>query len=106
MRRLLRPVLRWVLVLAGALIGSYAGRAAAAAMRGEEVQPLLRVTPGDLFRADLMPGMMAAELIGKFVDLSPTTAALVAAAGSAVAAFADGPFVGRDDEPAWGGDYD
>lgn len=87
---------RWLLVLGGAVVGSYGGRVAAAALRGEPVQPLLRLNRSAVLRPDVVPGFLAVEVTGRFFKLGPWTAALVAVAGAAAAAFAEGPFVSRD----------
>jgi hypothetical protein len=87
---------RWVLVLGGAVVGSYGGRVAAAAMRGEPVQPLLRLNRTAVLRPDVVPGFLAVEVTGRFFKLGPWTAALVAVAGAAAAAFAEGPFVSHN----------
>jgi hypothetical protein len=92
--------LRWVLTLGGAIIGSYGGRIAAAALRGEPVEPLLHPNRAALMRPDVVPGFLAVELIGKILKLGPWSAALVAAAAAAAAAFAEGPIVsGKRDQP-------
>jgi hypothetical protein len=92
--------LRWVLVLCGAALGSYGGRIAAAKLRGEPVQPLLRLDRALVLRPDVVPGFLAVEFIGKVLRLGPWSAALVAAAAAAAAAVAEGPIVsGTRDEP-------
>jgi hypothetical protein len=87
---------RWFLVMVGAVVGSYGGRVAAAAMRGEPVQPLLRLNQTAVLRPDIVPGFLAVEVTGRFFKLGPWTAALVAVAGAAAAAFAEGPFVSQN----------
>jgi hypothetical protein len=99
-RGIVNAALRWVLVLCGAVLGSYAGRIAAAAARGEPVEPLLRLDRAVLMRPDVVPGFLAVEFIGKLVKLGPWSAGLVAAAAAAAAAFAEGPVVTREqDQP-------
>jgi hypothetical protein len=104
---LFKPLVRWLFVLAGAVIGSYAGRVAAAAYRGEPVEPLLRLDRAALMRPDVVPGFLAVEFAGKVLGLGPLSAGVVAAAAAGAAAFLDGPFVARDKEadvrPAAGG---
>ena len=91
--------IRWVFVLIGAVLGSYGGRVAAAAYRGEPVEPLLRLDRAALMRPDVVPGFLAVEFLGKVLKLGPWSAGLVAAAAAAAAAFAEGPFVsGRGGE--------
>src|SRR5688572_4410180 len=70
--------LRWVLVLCGAALGSYGGRIAAAKLRGEPVQPLLRLDRALVLRPDVVPGFLAVEFIGKVLRLGPWSSALVA----------------------------
>lgn len=89
---------RWVLVGGGALAGSYGGRIAAAALRGEPVEPLLRIDRASLLRPDMAPGIMAAEIAGRLLRLGPWSAALVAAAGAAAAVLAEGPLTRPDDD--------
>ena len=91
---------RWVFVLLGAALGSYGGRIAAAAMRGEPVEPLVRFEPASVLRADVVPGFLAVELAGKLLKLGPWSAALVAAAASVAAAFAEGPLIDRGEDGA------
>jgi hypothetical protein len=91
--RVLKPVLRWLLVVIGAAIGSYAGRVAAAALRGEPVQPLLRPDRVLVMRHDLVPGFVAVELLGRLLKLGLWGSGLVAAVAAAAAAFVDGPIV-------------
>ena len=90
-------VVRWALVLGGAAAGSYGGRLAAARVRGEPVEPLLRLDRSALLRPDVVPGFMAVELLGRVLKLGPWSAAAVAATGAAAAAFAEGPFVDEFD---------
>lgn len=96
---LLKSLVRWLFVLAGAAVGSYTGRAVAAALRGEPVRPLLRLDRVALVRQDLVPGFVAVELLGRLLKLGPWGAALVAAVAAAAAAFVDGPLV-REEEAA------
>ncbi len=98
MGALLKPILRWVFVMAGAVLGSYGGRIAAAAYRGEPVEPLLRLDRAALMRPDAVPGFLAVELVGKVLNLGPWSAGIVAAAAAA-AAFVEGPFVPRRPRP-------
>ena len=97
---LLTAPLRWVFVLVGAALGSYGGRIAAAAMRGEPIEPLLRFEPASILRSDVVPGFLAVELAGKLLKLGPWSAAVVAAAASAAAAFAEGPLIDRGEDGA------
>lgn len=100
-KALRNSALRWVLVLCGAVIGSYGGRIAAAALRGEPIEPLVRLNRTALMRPDVVPGFLAVEFLGKVVKLGPWSAGLVAAAGAAAAALAEGPIVAgkREDPP-------
>ena len=86
-------IVRWLWVLCGAAAGSYGGRVAAAQMRGEPVEPLLKLDQAAVLRTDVVPGFLAVEIAGRFLKLGPRSAALLAAAAAAAAAFADGPFV-------------
>jgi hypothetical protein len=101
---LFKPVVKWLCVLLGTLIGSYGGRIAAAYYRGEPVESLLTIDRAALMRPDIVPGFVAVELVDKVVKLGPWSAALVAATAAAAATLAEGPFVsgrGRDDrQPA------
>jgi hypothetical protein len=90
---LVKPVVKWVFVLLGAIVGSYGGRVAAAYYRGEPVEPLLALDRTAVMRPDIVPGFVAVELVDKIVKLGPWSAAVVAAAAAAAAAFAEGPFV-------------
>ena len=98
---LIGPAVRWLFVLCGAAVGSYGGRLAAAALRGEPVEPLLKLDRAAIMRPDVVPGFLAVEIAGKFLKLSPWSAALVAAAAAAAAALADGPLVDArgEDQP-------
>lgn len=98
-RGMSNSALRWVLVLCGALIGSYGGRIGAAALRGEPIEPLLRFDKSALMRPDVVPGFLAVEFVGKVLKLSPLSAGLIAAAAAAAAAFAEGPIVKDDSDP-------
>ena len=91
-----RP-LRWLLVMAGAIVGSYAGRVAGAAWRGEPVEPLLTIDRQTILRPDTVPGFLAVEIVGRLTRLTPLGAALVAAVATGVVAFLDGP-LDRNDE--------
>ena len=97
-------LVRWLFVLCGAVLGSYGGRLAAAAYRGEPVEPLMRLDRAALMRPDVVPGFLAVEFIGKVLKLGPWSAGLVAATTAAAAAFAEGPLVsgrgGEDLRPA------
>jgi hypothetical protein len=98
---LFTPAVKWLVVLVGALAGSYGGRIAAAYYRGEPVEALLKVDRSTLMRPDIVPGFVAVELVGKVIKLNPLGAALVAAAAAAAATLAEGPFVsgrGQDDQ--------
>ena len=96
---MLHGLLRWFFTLAGAAIGSHGGRIAAAALRGEETQPLLMLDRAALLRPDLVPGFLAVEIVGKLLKLGPWSSALVAAAGAAAGALAEGPLVSRPSGP-------
>jgi hypothetical protein len=97
-RSLGNSIFRWTLVFVGATLGSYAGRVAATAVRGEPVEPLLWFDRSMLMRPDAVPGFLAVELIGKLLRLGPWSSALVAAAAAAAAAFVEGPLVRPDAE--------
>ena len=92
--------LRCVFVRFGAALGSYGGRFSAAAMRGEPLEPFLRFEPASVLRSDVVPGFLAVELVGKLLKLGPWSAAFLAAAASAAAAFADGPLIDRGESGA------
>jgi len=89
---LFKPLVRWVFVLVGAVAGGYGGRVAAAYYRGEPVELLLKLDRAALMRPDVVPGFVAVELVGKVFQLGPLSAALVAGAATATAAFLEGPF--------------
>lgn len=88
-----RSAMRPLLMVVGALVGSYGGRLAAAKLHGEPVAPLLRVDRSTLLKADIVPGYMAAELVAKLLNLGPVNAAVVAMAAGGASAFVGGPFV-------------
>jgi hypothetical protein len=96
-----RP-LRWLFVMAGAIVGSYAGRVAGAAWRGEAVEGLLKFDRRSVLRPDALPAFLAVEFIGRLTRLTPLGAALVAAAATGVISFLDGPLRpwAKDDSPS------
>lgn len=89
-------VLRWAAVFAGATMGSWAGRIAAARLYGEPVQPLMRLDARVLLNQDVAPGFLAAELLGKALRLGLTGEAVLAAGGAALSAIVTGPVVKRE----------
>ncbi|MER3421615.1 MAG: hypothetical protein C4290_14305 [Chloroflexota bacterium] len=91
-----RSVLRWALVVIAAALGSWLGRALAAA--GEPLAPLLRLDGRTLIEQDVAPGLLAAELFGRGLGLGLAGQALVAALGAAASALVTGPRI--DAEPA------
>jgi len=93
-----RSVLRWALVVIAAALGSWLGRALAAARDGEPLAPLLRLDGRTLIEQDVAPGLLAAELFGRGLGLGLAGQALVAALGAAASALVTGPRI--DAEPA------
>jgi hypothetical protein len=98
-RLLLDRPLRWLFVMAGAIVGSYAGRVAGAAWRGEAIEPLLKLDRRSVLRPDALPAFLAVEFVGRLTRLTPLGAALVAAAATGLIAFLDGPL------RPWGGEH-
>jgi hypothetical protein len=94
--RVVRPVVRWLLVFTGATFGSWCGRVIAAALYGEPVTPLLRVNARTLLQQDVVPGFLAAELIGRGLDAGPVTEMMIAAAGAAASAIGTGRIVSNE----------
>ena len=86
-------VLRWVLLLAAATVGSWAGRVAAARLYGEPVDPLLQVDRRMLLEQDVAPGFLAAEVFGRNLGLGTAGQAALAMLASAASAVATGPWV-------------
>lgn len=96
-KSLLAWPLRWALVMAGSVLGSYLGRVSGAAWRGEPVEPLLKVDRQMVLRPDAVPGFVAVEFVGRLTRLTPLGAAIVAAAATGVMAFLDGPLKRKDE---------
>jgi len=95
LRNVFVRIVRWLLVMAGAALGSYLGRVAGAISRGEPVDPLLRVDRATVLRSDAIPGFLAVEFVGRIVRLGPLGAALIAATGAGVFSFLEGPIMSR-----------
>ena len=86
-------VLRWVLLLAAATVGSWAGRVAAARLYGEPVDPLLQLDRRTLLEQDVAPGFLAAEVFGRNLGMGAAGQVALAALASAASAVATGPWV-------------
>ena len=86
-------LLRWVLLLAAATVGSWAGRVVAARLYGEPVDPLLQIDRGTLLEQDVAPGFLAAEVFGRNLGLGTAGQAALAMLASAASAVTTGPWV-------------
>lgn len=99
MTRAIRSALRWTLVVIAAALGSWLGRALAAARGGEPLAPLLRLDGRTLLEQDVAPGLLAAELVGRGLGLGLAGQALVAALGAAASALVTGPRIDAEPTP-------
>ena len=102
MRTVRKAAVRWVAVFAGATIGSYSGRLAAAMLYGEPVSPLLQVGPRTVLEQDVAPGFLAAEVIGRGFGFGLAGEAFVAGLAAGVSAVAAGPLIADDQRPPEG----
>ena len=94
---------RLLAVTAAAALGGWAGRLLAAVIYGESLSPHLRLSPTLLFRQDITPGLIIADLIGDRLKLSIPQRALLAALAGAASVIVTGPrLVGgqpKEDQP-------